>query len=67
MGIYIPNIDMPKSCRECPFDDGNWICKPLQKSEEFKCPLIKIDDELFQKMENAYVLQEVRYGHGTTN
>lgn len=24
MGVYIPGMEMPKSCRECRFDRGGW-------------------------------------------
>lgn len=88
MGIYIPNMEKPKTCHECSLHSYDWgneyilshdICHPLRKgfnSRQYDggrqvdtfnevrpdCPLIAIDDELFKKAENAYVLQQIRGG-----
>lgn len=41
MGVYIDGLDMPKSCKRCPF-----TCEALQffngKGRPQKCPLIEI-------------------------
>ena len=42
MGVYIDGLDMPKSCKRCPF-----TCEALQffngKGRPQSCPLIEID------------------------
>ena len=40
MGIYIPNMDKPKSCWECPFYDSEypWTCDLF----DTYCPIIDI-------------------------
>jgi len=40
MGIYIPNMEKPKSCWECPFYDPEytWTCDLF----DAYCPLIEI-------------------------
>ena len=44
MGVYIPNMSKPKSCKECPL-----TCEALQffngKDRPQTCPLIEIGDE----------------------
>lgn len=64
MSILIKGIDMPKSCKECMNNCINIVvdCYP-DEDEEKCCPLIEIDDELYEKAVNAYVLQQVRYGN----
>ena len=64
--IAIPNMEKPKECGDCNFvqafwDDKRWLfrCLVTDKIAE-DCPLIEIDDELFKKAENAYVLQQIR-------
>lgn len=80
MGIYIPNMEKPKSCYLCTFriidpTDGS-VCGcvvghiqgiPLDQDRADDCPLIEIDDELFKKAESAYVLQQIRYGERTSD
>ena len=47
MGVYIDGLDMPKSCKRCPF-----TCEALQffngKDRPQRCPLIEIDDEIWE-------------------
>ena len=40
MGVYIPNMEKPKSCWECPFYDSEypWTCDLF----DAYCPLIEI-------------------------
>ena len=49
MGIYIPNMDKPKSCWECRLMDGEANCLVTDEGIPFKqegilpyCPLIEI-------------------------
>lgn len=72
MGVYIKDMEMPKHCMECELainDNShqryclftNVMCLNIGVQDD--CPLVAIDDELFQKAENAYVLQELRCGN----
>ena len=40
MAILIPNMDMPKSCSECPFENGGYLgtCKLLHESFYWEKP-----------------------------
>ena len=74
MGIYIPNMSKPKNCYQCSFNDGIFCALIDNDTDAFikdkptevvtkvlpDCPLVEIDDELFKKAENAYVLQQIR-------
>lgn len=61
MGIYIPNMKMPKSCNECMSECINIPLECYPDGDTIpNCPLIEIDDELFKKAESAYVLQQIR-------
>ena len=76
--IAIPNMDKPKSCFQCSFNDGIFCAlidndtdafiknNPTEQSTKVldDCPLIEIDDDWFKKMTDAYVLQQIRYGEG---
>ena len=51
MGVYIPNMDMPKNCYHCPAHD-HWdtgikcvILNRLTEDRPSDCPLIEIDLE----------------------
>lgn len=51
MGIYIPNMEKPKSCWECRLMDGEANCLVTDEGISFKqegilpdCPLIEIDE-----------------------
>lgn len=67
MGVYIPNIKKPKHCTECYFvsrdqcelQDNSYDYDTF-KEQRKHCPLVEIDDELFQKAENAYALQQIK-------
>lgn len=78
MSILIKGMAMPKTCKECPLSvvgynevtgDEKRLClvipthfeKTVEKYPD--CPLIEIDDELYEKAVNAYVLQQVRCGN----
>lgn len=47
MGVYIDGLDMPKSCKRCPF-----TCEALQffngKGRPQRCPLIEIADDVWE-------------------
>lgn len=64
MSILIKDLDMPKSCYSCILDEH--ICElwravgDILHKRHHDCPLVEIDDELFQKAENAYVFQQIR-------
>ena len=73
MGVYIKGMSKPKECKKCKFCiveakvEGkiyplNAYCfVQHQNLKDFDdCPLIEIDDELFKKAENSYVLQQIR-------
>ena len=74
MGIYIPNMEKPKNCFACSFNDGIFCALIDNDTDAFikdnptevatktllDCPIIEIDDELFKKAESAYVLQQIR-------
>ena len=60
MSILIKGMKMPKTCDDCIVPLSK--CDFLQKRTD-DCPLIEIDDELYEKAVNAYVLQQVRYGN----
>lgn len=72
MGVYIKSMKMPMHCMECElavYDNDNQKYCPftnvmcLNIGVQGNCPLVAIDDELFQKAESAYVLQELRCGN----
>lgn len=51
MGVYIPNMEMPTSCRACPlatrFFDGEDVCAMLgtyvhDRDREDDCPLVPV-------------------------
>ena len=58
MGVYIPNMEMPKNCFQCSFNDGIYCCLidtdtdaliPKMPTERLPlCPLIEIDDEIWE-------------------
>lgn len=65
--------DCRKCPRRIQYDDGWSVrnkCLELNRDIDYEygdlvvmqndCPLIEIDDELFKKAENAYVLQQIR-------
>lgn len=71
MSIIIKGMDMPQSCRRCKFcvDMNNYPFSacfltdeeiPFETDRLEDCPLIEIDDELYEKAVNAYVVQQVR-------
>ena len=66
MGVYIPNVEMPRGCNSCPLvmEIDNTCSLTMGGCTKDKrpphCPLIEIDDELFKKAESAYVLQQIR-------
>ena len=67
MSIIIKGMDMPQNCGECKFESAQYVnnyCRRVFCSlgaDYEHCPLIEIDDELYEKAVNAYVLQQVRY------
>lgn len=73
MSIIIKGMDMPQDCWECPMfstweEVGIFSCILGVKINDIdtrstNCPLIEIDDELYEKAVNAYVLQQVRCGN----
>ena len=52
MGVYIPNMSKPKDCSNCSFYDSEylWACEPLQTVDGYECPLIEIDDEIWEAL-----------------
>ena len=39
MGIYLPNMEMPKNCKDCPFSDHEaWCLIPGDWRERYYCP-----------------------------
>ena len=63
MAILIPNIDMPKSCSDCPLEYDCFVCRLTDTDfcdNEYEedwcetrmpdCPLIEIPDDAVKKM-----------------
>ena len=64
MGVYIPNMDQPKSCWECDYASitcYEWFCDRLDKQFPIElqrgeinvlpdCPIIEIDDEIWEAL-----------------
>ena len=49
MGVYIPNMEKPKSCWECfNADCDHWGEHGYDNSTD--CPLIEIDDEIWEAL-----------------
>lgn len=48
MGVYIPNMEKPKSCKECLFEQAHYVNNYSRRSycvlgaEQEHCPLIEI-------------------------
>lgn len=78
MSIIIKGMKMPNNCADCPLSvigynevsgEQTRICFvipkhfPLTIHRLQDCPLVEIDDGLYEKAVNAYVLQQVRYGN----
>ena len=59
MGVYIPNMEKPKKGEIIAFD-GEYAVYTDDNMQVHRYSLIEIDDELFKKAENAYVLQQIR-------
>lgn len=59
MGVYIPNMSKPKKGEVIAFDD-EYAVYTDDNMQVHRYSLIEIDDELFKKAENAYVLQQIR-------
>lgn len=59
MGVYIPNMEKPKKGEVIAFD-GEYAVYTDDNMQVHRYSLIEIDDELFKKAENAYVLQQIR-------
>lgn len=67
MGVYIDGLDMPKSCKRCPF-----TCEAMQffngKDRPQSCPLIEIGDieyrafKEFTKMLLTKIEDRILYG-----
>lgn len=57
MGIYIKDMEMPKSCKECPFSDHEaWCLIPGNWRKRYYCPTDEVSDDC--------PLVEVPDGHG---
>ena len=52
MGVYIPNMDKPKGCLDCPVND--MVCELWTEVVNIKiqthkdCPLIEIDEQILE-------------------
>lgn len=51
VGVYIPNMEMPKSCRTCPLNSAPprgcliWTINDIRKDKRNKdCPLIEVNE-----------------------
>lgn len=69
MGVYIPNIEMPKSCSKCPLNSAPpngcliWTINDIREGKRNKsCPLIEIDDTVWEneKYKLIRMTQEAR-------
>jgi len=67
MGVYIPNMEMPKECIECEFsclwvngsthcmvDGEELFCDGIPQRHD--CPLIEVDDELIKKLQESTIV-----------
>lgn len=63
MGVYIPNMEKPKGCKECQWhldfyiedEQVGGLCTITEKDDkENICPLIEIDDEEMNGLINLY-------------
>ena len=68
MGVYIPNMEKPKSCYECPIAksyldclmEKKYVC-PIGHTDD--CPLIEIADDVWEneKYKLIRMTQEARF------
>ena len=58
MGVYIKNMDMPKSCGECRFESAQYVNNYCRRTfcslgaDYEHCPLIEIPDALVSAWED---------------
>lgn len=59
MGVYIPNMEIPRNCTEClEFKDNckhYWDYYCTHESRPNDCPLIEIDEKIFNEVIKGYL------------
>ena len=69
MGIYLPNMEMPKDCLKCPFClfvDGYWKCLVDGSHADFggtcrpqNCPLVQVHTPHGRLIEDVAVREQI--------